>query len=138
MEGVVLQTYGQGNGPTSRADIMAALKEASKRGVLIVNITQCSRGIVSPAYAVGKDLQDIGVVAGSDMTVEAALMKLSYVIGKKEWSLYEKRQVTFSLPRLFIYFIVFYAFVLVQVHNNMQRKEKNNAMTSASTETDEQ
>lgn len=93
MEGVVLQTYGQGNGPTARADIMAALKDACDRGVIIVNTTQCSRGVVSPMYAVGKELQDIGVIAGSDMTVEAALMKLSYILGKGEWSLREKREV---------------------------------------------
>ena len=88
-----MQTYGQGNGPTARADIMGALREATERGVIIVNTTQCSRGVVSPMYAVGKELADIGVIAGSDMTVEAALMKLSYILGKGEWSLHEKRQV---------------------------------------------
>lgn len=92
----MLQTYGQGNGPTARTDIMAALKEACDRGVIIVNTTQCSRGVVSPIYAVGKELQDIGVIAGSDMTVEAALMKLSYILGKGEWSLREKREVRLS------------------------------------------
>ena len=54
MQGVVLQTYGQGNGPDSRTDLMEVLKEACDRGVIIVNTTQCARGIVSPAYAVGK------------------------------------------------------------------------------------
>lgn len=93
MEGVVIQTYGQGNGPSSRKDIMTALKEACDRGVVIVNITQCSRGVVAPLYAVGKALQDIGVLPGADMTVEAALMKLSYVLGKSDWPLHEKRQV---------------------------------------------
>jgi len=38
-------------------------------------------------------LQEIGVIAGHDMTVEAALMKLSYILSKDEWSLAEKREV---------------------------------------------
>ena len=54
MRGVVLQSYGAGNGPSTRQDIMDALKDASNRGVLIVNITQCSRGMVSTAYEAGK------------------------------------------------------------------------------------
>ena len=54
MRGVVLQSYGAGNGPSTRSDIMEALREASDRGVLVVNITQCSRGMVSTSYEAGK------------------------------------------------------------------------------------
>ena len=54
MEGVVLQTYGAGNGPDSRDDLLAVFKEASDRGVIFINITQCSRGTVSVSYAAGK------------------------------------------------------------------------------------
>ena len=54
MQGVVLQTYGAGNGPAARQDLMAVLKEASSRGVIIVNCTQCARGAVSVIYSVGK------------------------------------------------------------------------------------
>lgn len=54
MEGVVLQTYGQGNGPTARLDLMEALREACARGVIMINITQCARGAVMPVYAVGQ------------------------------------------------------------------------------------
>ena len=50
----MLQTYGAGNGPAARKDLMDVLKEASERGVIIINCTQCSRGTVSPLYAVGK------------------------------------------------------------------------------------
>ena len=54
MQGVVLQSYGAGNGPDAREDLLEILKSASSRGVLIVNITQCYKGSVSTAYAAGQ------------------------------------------------------------------------------------
>ena len=54
MEGVVVQSYGAGNGPDARDDLINLFKEASKRGVLIINITQCQRGVVTTSYATGK------------------------------------------------------------------------------------
>ena len=54
IKGVVLQTYGAGNGPDSRKDLLALFKKASDNGVLILNITQCVRGHVSATYAAGK------------------------------------------------------------------------------------
>ena len=54
MEGVVIQSYGAGNGPDARDDLINLFKEAAKRGVLIVNITQCQRGVVTTSYATGK------------------------------------------------------------------------------------
>ncbi|ESO00899.1 hypothetical protein HELRODRAFT_82547 [Helobdella robusta] len=93
MQGVVLQTYGQGNGPDNRLDILKAIKEATDRGVIVVNCTQCSKGIVNPIYAAGKAFFEAGVISGSDMTVEAALMKLSYLLGKEELSLAQRRKL---------------------------------------------
>ena len=54
MRGVILQSYGAGNAPDARKDLMAALKDACDRGVIIVNISQCSRGAVSVSYAAGR------------------------------------------------------------------------------------
>ena len=54
MQGVVLQTFGAGNGPTSWDEFMKEIREASDRGVLIINVTQCSQGMVSPSYSTGK------------------------------------------------------------------------------------
>jgi len=54
MQGVVLETYGSGNGPDSRPDILHELKAAADRGVLFVNCTQCLYGEVVDSYATGK------------------------------------------------------------------------------------
>ena len=56
-----------------------------------MSTTQCVSGGVSGLYATGKALLDAGVIAGNDVTPEAALTKLSYVISKKAWSIDKKR-----------------------------------------------
>ncbi|CAJ0651584.1 6707_t:CDS:10 [Entrophospora sp. SA101] len=82
IEGVILETYGAGNIPDTRDDIMNALGEASGRGVVIVNCTQCKKGFVSDIYATGKALSRVGVVSGNDLTPECALVKLSYLLSE--------------------------------------------------------
>jgi len=78
MQGLVLETYGAGNGP-DRPDLLGALREASDAGVVIVNVSQCPRATVKPSYAAGQALAEAGVVSGRDMTAEAALTKLSWL-----------------------------------------------------------
>lgn len=53
IQGVVLQTYGTGNCPSNRIDIIAELKNATDQGILIVNITQCLSGRISTSYETG-------------------------------------------------------------------------------------
>ncbi|XP_026668297.1 uncharacterized protein LOC108623675 isoform X2 [Ceratina calcarata] len=93
IEGVVLQSYGAGNVPMNREDLFKELEAATKRGIVIVNITQCSTGCVSASYESGKLLEEAGVISGADMTPEAALTKLAYVLSRQDWDVATKREM---------------------------------------------
>ena len=81
VQGLVLLTYGVGNPPDANTELMRALEKGIQRGVTVVNVTQCLQGRVSQgAYATGSVLNQIGVIAGSDLTLEAAVTKLHYLI----------------------------------------------------------
>jgi L-asparaginase len=84
LQGLVLEAYGVGNGPDQDVDFLAALAEAVKRGVVIVDCTQCLEGSVNLAeYAAGSALARAGVISGFDMTAEAALAKLYHLFSRR-------------------------------------------------------
>ncbi|KAJ3736047.1 L-asparaginase [Lentinula guzmanii] len=91
-KGVILETFGAGNAP-QRSDLMNTLREACERGVVVVAISQCSKGSVSDAYETGRTLIQVGVVPGGDMTPECALAKLSYLLSKPEFPTSEVRKL---------------------------------------------
>ena len=81
LQGVVIETYGSGNAPTE-SWFIDALDDAIRRGVLVMNVTQCKAGAVKMRqYAASCDMDRIGVVSGHDITMEAAITKMMYLLG---------------------------------------------------------
>ena len=83
LQGLVIEAYGAGNGPSEDREFLAAIESATAAGVVVVIVTQCVRGSVQPgAYATGSALIRAGAVPGFDMTCEAALTKLAVLLGE--------------------------------------------------------
>lgn len=128
MKGVVMETFGSGNGPT-KPDLLQELRAAAERGLVIVNCTHCLQGAVTSDYGAGvvgagapgpgagqgqalaarllhgppaspplQALSRAGTVSGFDMTSEAALAKLSYVLGLPGLSLDGRKEVRVPPP----------------------------------------
>ena len=78
---VIIETYGSGNA-ISKDWFIQIVREASAMGKILLNVTQCLAGTVNmDLYATGCALRDAGVVSGGDMTTEAALAKLFFLMG---------------------------------------------------------
>ncbi|TLX61870.1 asparaginase [Stutzerimonas nosocomialis] len=82
VQGLLLECYGSGTGPSSDAQLLAVLEEAHARGVVLAAISQCPQGHIEfGVYAAGSRLLQTGLVSAGGMTREAALGKLFALLG---------------------------------------------------------
>jgi lysophospholipase len=87
LRGLILETFGVRNAPQGEdGRLIEVIRSAVKRDIIIVNVSQCYTGNISPIYAPVTILGNAGVVFGHELTTEAALTRLSYLLAKPRLS----------------------------------------------------
>lgn len=97
LRAVVLESFGAGNAPRHQW-LFDALKEAVDRDVIVVNKTQCSTGSVEMGrYETSLNLMSAGVIGAFDITTEALVTKLMYLLGEYESTAEVKKWISVSI-----------------------------------------
>ena len=97
IKAIILETFGAGNATTEKW-FTDELKKAIDKGIIILNITQCSEGkVIQGMYETSSHLKKIGVLSGSDMTYESAVTKLMFLLGQKLNNSQLKKQLISNL-----------------------------------------
>lgn len=97
LKGVVLETYGSGNAPTEPW-FLDLIKEFIDKGIIIYNVSQCNGGRVSQGhYQTSRYFQEIGVVSGADLTTEAAITKLMFILAQDTYFAEKKKNLKYSI-----------------------------------------
>ena len=93
-DALVLECYGAGNAPMGKPGMADALREIAARMPVAV-ITQCTHGEMDTSrYAVGRQLAATGVIPGGELTVEAAIAKLGYLLDRG----YSREEIAALVP----------------------------------------
>jgi L-asparaginase len=81
LHGVIVETFGSGNAPTE-SWFIEAMEDAVKRGIIVMNVTQCKAGsVVMCQYEASYEMNRMGIIGGRDITLEAAVTKMMYLLG---------------------------------------------------------
>ncbi|SHN13029.1 L-asparaginase [Cyclobacterium lianum] len=97
LKGMVLETYGSGNSP-SEDWFVKAMEEAVDNGLLILNVSQCNGGrVIQGRYQTSKDLKRVGVLSGGDITTEAAVTKMMFLLANETDETEIKRKMMMPL-----------------------------------------
>jgi L-asparaginase len=82
LKGLIIETYGAGNAPAEDC-FLDNIELAIEKGIFVINVTQCKAGSVNQGkYETSVKLQKLGVVSAKDMTLEASLTKLMFLLGE--------------------------------------------------------
>lgn len=96
LRGLVVETFGSGNAPTAEW-LLQLFKNSISTGLLILNVSQCPGGMVQQGrYETSRDLLEMGVVGGADLTTEAAVTKMMLALG--EFGAYDEAARWLTVP----------------------------------------